>query len=579
MTLLDEHHHPSSSSSLFSSSSSSFSSASLYMGSFSTTATSPPHHLYNHSTPSNSSTHNLTGVGLPSPHHVVFTWEMVVIVLITGPLSAVTIVGNLLVILSFRVNSHLRTVSNYFLLSLAVADLILGAVSMNFYTTYILIGQWTLGNLACDVWLAVDYVASNASVMNLLAICCDRYLSVTRPLTYRAKRTPRRAAIMIGLAWGVSFAIWAPPILFWEDMVGERKVPEGECSVQFFYVPVITFVTAIAAFYLPVTIMAVLYWRVYRETERRSQQLAGLTGTMTTATALAITSQASGQHFSQCSSSEGSSSGGDAQLQCPAAATQAELDELRGGRSGGRRRRGPAGCWSTVLHCLKRERDTMSSTTISPTQSRYLHHHHGSRRSDSLDSSNDGGDRNDDGDYQRSVQEVPLVRMGDRNSNVDGYKGGHHTTTPDPSPSMCGRISSSFSNPSSPPASSTRPYSTISHLAARTCSATKTLRKLRSSSLIRERKAARTLSAILLAFIVTWTPYNIMVLVSTFCDSCVPEQLWQLGYWLCYVNSTVNPVCYALCNQHFRVTFKELLLCRWRASRRKRRRWVRPGVG
>ncbi|KAL2077555.1 hypothetical protein ACEWY4_027059 [Coilia grayii] len=519
MSLLDEHHPPTSS----------LSSVSLSMD----ISTPPPQYLHNHS--------NLTGG--PAPRG--FTWETVLIVLITGPLSAVTIVGNLLVIISFRINSHLRTVSNYFLLSLAVADLILGTVSMNLYTTYILIGQWTLGNLACDVWLAVDYVASNASVMNLLAICCDRYLSVTRPLTYRAKRTPKRAAIMIGLAWGVSLVIWAPPILFWEDIVGERKVPEGECSVQFFYVPVITFVTAIAAFYLPVTIMAVLYWRVYRETKRRSQQLAGLTGTVTTA--LAVTSQATGQHFSQCSSSEGSSSG-EPQAECP---TQAELDGSRGGRV--------TGCWSTFLHCLKRkrgaqERDTRSST--SRTQSSYIH-----ARSNSVNSVNEN--RNDE-DYTRSVH-MPLVHLGDK--DVDGREG-HATSDHPPAIRVLGNHSSAPS----------RPYS-ISLLAATTCSASKTLRKMCSSSLIRERKAARTLSAILLAFIVTWTPYNIMVLVSTFCDSCVPEQLWQLGYWLCYVNSTVNPVCYALCNQHFRVTFKELLLCRWRANRRRRKRWVRPGVG
>lgn len=204
------------------------------------------------------------------------TWRMAMVTLITVPLSAITIIGNILVIVAFRVNRLLRTVSNYFLLSLAVADLILGTISMNLYTTYILIGRWTLGNLACDVWLAVDYVASNASVMNLLAISFDRYLSVTRPLTYRVTRTTRRAVLMIALAWGISFLLWAPAILFWQYIVGERTVPEDQCSVQFLSQPVITFGTATAAFYLPVSVMVGLYWRVYRETEKRSRQLAGL---------------------------------------------------------------------------------------------------------------------------------------------------------------------------------------------------------------------------------------------------------------------------------------------------------------
>lgn len=222
---------------------------------------------------------NLSSIinGTDSPVSGSISWKTAMITLITVPLSLITITGNVLVMISFRVNPLLRTVSNYFLLSLAVADVILGSISMNLYTTYILLNGWTLGNFACDVWLAVDYVASNASVMNLLAISIDRYLSVMRPLTYRAKRTPKRAMIMISLAWTISFMIWAPAILFWQYIVGERTVQEHECSIQFLSEPVITFGTAIAAFYLPVSVMVALYWRVYRETEKRSQQLAGLT--------------------------------------------------------------------------------------------------------------------------------------------------------------------------------------------------------------------------------------------------------------------------------------------------------------
>lgn len=105
-----------------------------------------------------------------------------------------------------------------------------------------------------------------------------RYFSVTSPLTYLAKRTTKRAMTMICLAWSVSFILWAPAILFWQYIVGERTVQPNECYIQFLSEPIITFCTAIAAFYLPVTIMATLFWKIYQETEKRVKNVEGLRG-------------------------------------------------------------------------------------------------------------------------------------------------------------------------------------------------------------------------------------------------------------------------------------------------------------
>jgi hypothetical protein len=108
-------------------------------------------------------------------------------------------------------------------------------------------------------------VCDKLQVANLLVISFDRYFSVTRPLTYRARRTPRRAAALIAGAWGVSVLIWTPWIWLVPYLEGGRQVSENDCFIQFLETnKYLTVSTAIAAFYLPVIIMCVLYFNVYR---------------------------------------------------------------------------------------------------------------------------------------------------------------------------------------------------------------------------------------------------------------------------------------------------------------------------
>lgn len=91
-----------------------------------------------------------------------------------------------------------------------------------------------------------------------------------------------------------------------------------------------------------------------------------------------------------------------------------------------------------------------------------------------------------------------------------------------------------------------------------------------------ERKAAKTLSTLLLVFIVTWLPYNVLVLIKTLSggEDQVPEKIWNFSYYLCYINSTINPLCYALCNAQFRRTYMRILKCRLSAEHNSTRRLV-----
>ncbi|KAH9287224.1 putative muscarinic acetylcholine receptor gar-2 [Echinococcus granulosus] len=81
----------------------------------------------------------------------------------------------------------------------------------------------------------------------------------------------------------------------------------------------------------------------------------------------------------------------------------------------------------------------------------------------------------------------------------------------------------------------------------------------------RARKALKTISLILGAFVLCWTPYHIVILIKGFCDdpqttyTCVNHHLYSVTYWMCYMNSPINPFCYALANAQFKQAFLRIL--------------------
>ena len=239
---------------------------------------SPSSHLA--STLTASSTPPSLPLSTPSPTYpplrIPFTpLQLVVISLIFAVLSLMTVAGNLFVIAAFRTEPSLRLPHNYFLLSLAVADLAVGAVSLPFFGTYVIYGyRWPMGSLACDMWLALDYTMSSASAASLLLISLDRYYSIISPLAYRSLRTRKRVCIVITAAWITAGLVWCPGIFGYPYIYGSRIVPYDDCYIQFLKTnSFLTVITALFAFFIPVCIMVVLYFRIWRVTEKRKKDL------------------------------------------------------------------------------------------------------------------------------------------------------------------------------------------------------------------------------------------------------------------------------------------------------------------
>jgi octopamine receptor len=132
-------------------------------------------------------------------------------------INVMVIVGNCLVIAAVFCSSKLRSVTNLFIVSLAVADLLVGVAVLPFSATWEVFKVWIFGDVWCNMWLALDVWMCTASILNLCAISLDRYVAVTRPITYPSIMSPSRAKMLIAGLWVLSFVICFPPLVGWKD--------------------------------------------------------------------------------------------------------------------------------------------------------------------------------------------------------------------------------------------------------------------------------------------------------------------------------------------------------------------------
>lgn len=175
--------------------------------------------------------------------------------------SLVTILGNLLVIVSVYRELYLRTITNYFIVSLAVADLMVGGIVMPFSISLEMTNQiWLFGSEWCDLWHSFDVLASTASILNLCIISLDRYWAISDPIAYPTKMSSCKVSLLIAFVWLCSAGISFPAIAWWKA-VTPNNLPSHMCffTEDSAYLIFSSFVS----FYCPTFVMMFVYWRIY----------------------------------------------------------------------------------------------------------------------------------------------------------------------------------------------------------------------------------------------------------------------------------------------------------------------------
>ncbi|NWY25503.1 CCKAR protein, partial [Pheucticus melanocephalus] len=121
-----------------------------------------------------------------------------------------SILGNILVITVLIRNKRMRTVTNTFLLSLAVSDLMLCLFCMPFTLIPNLLKDFIFGSAVCKTATYFMGVSVSVSTFNLVAISLERYSAICKPLQSRVWQTKSHALRVIAATWCVSFIIMSP---------------------------------------------------------------------------------------------------------------------------------------------------------------------------------------------------------------------------------------------------------------------------------------------------------------------------------------------------------------------------------
>ncbi|CAF4846438.1 unnamed protein product [Rotaria sp. Silwood1] len=469
------------------------------------------------------------------------------VALVLSSIVVLCICGNILVILSVFTFRPLRTVQNFFIVSLAFSDMFVAIIVMPFHIVTHILKRWIFGRIFCQVFVTSDVLLCTSSILNLCAIALDRYWAISDPIQYARQRTMRRVLLMIMLVWILSGTISIPPIIATvlgsNELQNFNELQQCELSNNKAYV----IYSACGSFYIPALIMTIVYAHVFIATRKRFHERAKAAAKLAKATrrnnnegsttVVTIDNSIKRKHHhrhhhhrkkrtfktSTCRStgsslkSSGSNGSGTDNL---------DLDDAE----------------ETIhlkISSLSNKNHLIESSTIDvDTSSHGLH-------SINMD---------DNKMFRKSDLAIPLFNQYPNNNNNKKIENGcliqqQHAsvqTTELLNPKKC--LSKEAGR---------RSIFKGKSLAA-------LMNERQKISLTRERRLSRTLGIIISVFLLCWLPFFVVYILSAFIDVSiyVKEPLPTLALWLGYINSACNPIIYTVFNVEFRTAFKRLLFPR-----------------
>ncbi|XP_070533116.1 probable G-protein coupled receptor No18 [Ptychodera flava] len=206
---------------------------------------------------------------------VTFGPEDGLIVAVLFVIMILTVAGNVMTVASFAIDDKLRTnVSNWYLLNLSCADLLVGCVSLPFNVAgYVDLNGGGLTENLCKFYLNVDLIATWESIAAIILISLDRYWLLTKELQYKMKQNRRHTVGLCAVTWLIVTStaillVWGYPEWVEVEYIDYRYT----CDLEFLYHTSSGVAYSVLSFFIPLAVLIYLNTQVFINVRKRSQK-------------------------------------------------------------------------------------------------------------------------------------------------------------------------------------------------------------------------------------------------------------------------------------------------------------------
>lgn len=179
-------------------------------------------------------------------------------------LLAAIIVGNLIVLVAVRLPGTRRTRMTFFIMQLAIADLMVGLCSVVPDLSFNIHERWGGGDPICKIVKYLQGVVTYGSTYILVALSIDRLDAIARPLGGFSNR--HWCKVLTISAWAVA-SLFASPMFLFQDINGECLINLTEVQWQIYIVLI-----AVAVFFIPTIIITFCYGAIIYKLCSRNEQ-------------------------------------------------------------------------------------------------------------------------------------------------------------------------------------------------------------------------------------------------------------------------------------------------------------------